>query len=208
MQETGKRQYAMKKAYEISYAMFRVGSVMANQSLRDHLERQALSLLDAIAVENYAWAGMASRAMEYLVKFGSDVGIMNGQNADTLIGQLNEMNAAIAESGKPAKSEPAMVSLKGIFTHEQPLFTEKKKQEGRQGKPEAATLEGSETRQTAILERIRQSGNCRLKDIQELLPDLSERTLRYDLQSLVERNSIERVGNGGPAVFYRIRQAV
>ncbi len=69
----------------------------------------------------------------------------------------------------------------------------------------AGSVMKAEVRQAAIVDRIRQSGNCRLKDIQEVLPDASERTIRYDLQSLVERNLIERVGHGGPSVFYRAR---
>lgn len=63
----------------------------------------------------------------------------------------------------------------------------------------------SGNRQGAILEKIRQSGNCRTKEIQDLFPGCSERTLRYDLQSLTEQNLIEKVGVGGPAVFYRSR---
>ncbi len=66
----------------------------------------------------------------------------------------------------------------------------------------------AEMRQSAIMERIRQSGNCRIKDLQDILPDCSERTIRYDLQSLVEKNLIERMGAGGPAVYYRMRQNV
>jgi predicted HTH transcriptional regulator len=61
----------------------------------------------------------------------------------------------------------------------------------------------SAIRQSAIIERIRQSGNCRLKDIQDILPNISERTIRYDLQTLLEQNLIERIGNAGPSVFYR-----
>jgi len=61
-------------------------------------------------------------------------------------------------------------------------------------------------RQIAILDKIRQSGNCRLKDIQEVLPDTSERTIRYDLEDLMERRLIERVGSGGPAIYYKMRQ--
>jgi DeoR/GlpR family transcriptional regulator of sugar metabolism len=61
-------------------------------------------------------------------------------------------------------------------------------------------------RQIAILDKIRQSGNCKLKEIQEVLPDTSERTIRYDIEELIERNLIERIGSGGPAVSYRIRQ--
>ncbi len=64
----------------------------------------------------------------------------------------------------------------------------------------------ADIRQSVIMDRIRQSGNCRVRDLQEVLPDCSERTIRYDLQSLMERNLIERVGAGGPAVSYRIRQ--
>ncbi len=64
----------------------------------------------------------------------------------------------------------------------------------------------AEMRQDTILDRIRQSGNCRLKDIQEVLPGCSERTIRYDLQALIERNLIERMGAGGPSVTYRMRQ--
>ncbi len=60
-------------------------------------------------------------------------------------------------------------------------------------------------RQSAILERVRQNGNCRLKDIQEFLPETSERTLRYDIQNLIEKNLIERIGNGGPATYYKVK---
>jgi hypothetical protein len=66
----------------------------------------------------------------------------------------------------------------------------------------------SGNRQIAILDRIRQSGNCKLKELQEVLPDCSERTIRYDLEDLIERNLVERIGAGGPAVSYRIRQIV
>jgi hypothetical protein len=61
----------------------------------------------------------------------------------------------------------------------------------------------SAMRQNTILARIRQSGSCRLKDIQDVLPGISERTIRYDLQTLLEQNLIERIGNAGPSVFYR-----
>jgi hypothetical protein len=66
---------------------------------------------------------------------------------------------------------------------------------------------GGEMRQSAILGKIRQSGYCRLKDIQEIIPESSERTLRYDLQKLIDKGSVERVGSGGPASFYRMRRS-
>ena len=62
-------------------------------------------------------------------------------------------------------------------------------------------------RQSAIVKRIKQgNGNgCRLKDLLAEFPDVSERTLRYDLQRLCEQGVIERLGNGGPASFYQFK---
>jgi len=66
----------------------------------------------------------------------------------------------------------------------------------------------AEMRQAAILERIRQNGDCRLADIQAILSDVSERTLRYDIESLVQQNLIERLGTGGRSVYYRAKPLV
>lgn len=62
-------------------------------------------------------------------------------------------------------------------------------------------------RQTAIINRIRQGNGsgCRLKDLISEFPDVSERTLRYDLQKLCDQGSVERVGNGGPASHYQLK---
>ena len=46
-----------------------------------------------------------------------------------------------------------------------------------------------------------------MKEIEEALPDSSERTLRYDIQDLVSRGLVERVGAGGPSIYYRLRTA-
>ncbi len=68
-------------------------------------------------------------------------------------------------------------------------------------------------RQSAILEKIK-SGNgstsspqvgSRLKDLLAAFPDVSERTIRYDIQKLCDGGTIERVGNGGPATYYKVR---
>jgi len=218
MQESGKSQFAVKKAYEISYAILRIGGKITSLPLKDSLDRQALALIEATVNGDYASARRISGAIEYLVKLGGDTGVLHEANAETLIAQLHVLNPAIEESGNTATLEP--VNLDDIFTGQEPLFTAirqsgKKKntaianaairQQERQSQSQGQSgNEQSEIRHTAILDKIRQSGNCRLRDILELLPDCSERTIRYDLQSLAEQNLVERVGNGGPSVFYRI----
>ncbi|MGC9598819.1 MAG: DeoR family transcriptional regulator [Minisyncoccia bacterium] len=205
MEETGKNKLALKKAYEISYAIFRVCSRSTSAALKESLERQALSLLDAAVVGNYGLMATISGVIEHLVRFGSDVGLIHKANGETLAFQVGVLNAAIAGSEKPA--EISEVPLGDIFDEQDVLFPAKRQHsEEAENAHNSANNAKAAMRQSAILEKIRQSGNCRIKDIQELLSGCSERTIRYDLQSLLEQNRIERVGGGGPAMLYRIRQ--
>lgn len=71
----------------------------------------------------------------------------------------------------------------------------------------------SAIRQSAILDKIRQFGNllesgqgCRLRDLQDHFKETSERTIRYDIQNLIERGVIERFGNGGPSTYYKVKE--
>lgn len=77
----------------------------------------------------------------------------------------------------------------------------------RSGEENAANFAAysAKMRQSVILDKIQEGGQCRLKDIQEFMPDLSERTLRYDLQKLVEEGLVERVGSGGPGSYYQTK---
>lgn len=60
-------------------------------------------------------------------------------------------------------------------------------------------------RQDRIFAFIQKQQICRFKDIQSMLPEMSERTLRYDLQELQEQGRIERIGTSGPSTYYRAR---
>ncbi|MEK7546616.1 MAG: hypothetical protein AAB536_00300 [Patescibacteria group bacterium] len=59
----------------------------------------------------------------------------------------------------------------------------------------------SEARQSAIMEKLQQTENCRLNKLQEIFPGVGERTLRYDLESLVSRGFIERIGSRRNSVY-------
>lgn len=69
----------------------------------------------------------------------------------------------------------------------------------------STVMQVAQDRQSKILDRIKTQGVCRMRDILEVLPNTSERTLRYDLQRLQEQGLIERVGASGPSVAYRAR---
>lgn len=72
----------------------------------------------------------------------------------------------------------------------------------------------STIRQSAILDKVRNMtsreqssfvSGCRMKDLLTAFPQVSERTLRYDLQNLLERGAVERLGSGGSNSFYVIK---
>ena len=250
-------QFATKKAYEISYALFRVAQILKNGSLAKQLEDQALRVLSTAILKDYAECRQVLNSTEYLLRLGTDVNLINPANSYLIINEIGNFNSAIAEFENTAKL--LNLNLEPIFskkpipvdsTHstiaqairgsEEPSGSRRGGERSRttspstmgpssepqsnssepNGSPQVDNLEKvkkenaatksrfagfSEARQSAIFERIRQFGNCRLKDIQEFLPDVSDRTLRYDLQALTEQGLIEKVGTAGLSSHYQIR---
>jgi len=214
MSETPEKRFADVKAYEIAYAVFRVAEQSGSASLRESLEQRAFILLDAVVAGEYENVSTDLRALEYLLRFGSDVGMIHSENVEKIAGEFSILETTIEGLQNYAAKDP--VNLEGIFSKKQHVSREEVTP--RQVPVQMTSVQEpvggmsgiikSGIRQSTIMDRIRQTGNCRLKDIQEILPECSERTIRYDLQSLVEQKLIERIGNGGPAVYYRVRQTV
>jgi hypothetical protein len=219
-------QFFSKKAFEISYALFRIATVSHNRRLAEHLEGRALDLLDATASGDYKKSKSMLDAVEYIVRLGIEIGTISDKTGALIIGEVQYLNSAIAEFDKPAKLPD--VDIESIFSKDfqsEPRGEDKNiKTETTVGKSDRVDTEieiernvvepesqqsgfKMVMRQSAIVDRIRQFGTCRLKDIQEILPDISERTIRYDLQKLAEQGSIERIGSGGPATYYQVKSA-
>lgn len=65
---------------------------------------------------------------------------------------------------------------------------------------------GFKERNEIIMNLLSKRSLCHLKDLMSILPDISERTVRYDIQRLVDKGIIERVGTGGPNSFFRLKR--
>ena len=224
-------QFISKKAYEICYALFRVASGLKHASITYHMEDKGLLLLDSAVREDYEGVLLASKSIEYLLLIGSDVNILSVANSDLILNELRQINSAIVEIKKAAS--PLPIDLSDVFSkppavnsdqtiNQSQISRDIKGTEVAENKesellPLEASLrsgfDGSSgsgvvkaaMRQSAILERIRQSGNCRLKDLQDYFRETSERTIRYDIQGLLEKGLIERLGSGGPSTYYRAK---
>ncbi|MFA7201427.1 MAG: DeoR family transcriptional regulator [Candidatus Paceibacterota bacterium] len=64
----------------------------------------------------------------------------------------------------------------------------------------------SAERKERIVSILKSKNFCNINDILERLPKVSDRTVRYDIKTLVDSKIVERVGNGGPNSFLRLRK--
>ncbi|HTY39630.1 MAG TPA: DeoR family transcriptional regulator [Candidatus Paceibacterota bacterium] len=229
----------VKKAFEITYAIFRVADRVYKPKFGNHLEDFGMELLKSAAFGNETEMRRAAEAIKLALQLGSGAGILNQKNTEIIIREIDGLLSAMADGS--IKNDDKTIpdeDLSHIFT---PLRPSEYKTSGKitsasdeiaelpdrviQGTKESRVIIdepdgsrkdiavalsavpgiGSQMRQSAILERIREMGECRMKDIQTLLPDTSERTIRYDIQDLIEQNLVERVGSSGPSTYYRLR---
>jgi hypothetical protein len=229
MLESGKNDFILKKSYEISYALWRIAANVAEKSLSAKIAEKAVGLIGIAADGDNDAIAAKLPGIEFLIKFAVDTSCISVGNGEVLAKEIGNLKSAIFNLNAANSLDELItpgreydLDIAGMFSEDelpetkidmsdsdidlqvqparnQPL----KKPNGKVGESLKA-----EARQSAILERIRQIGNCRLSDIQAILPDCSERTIRYDLESMVQRNLIERVGTGGRSVYYRIRDSV
>ena len=127
-------------------------------------------------------------------------------NLETFFSQNNSLPNGSEEQTAAASEEMNMTTAYGASSGREvsrPAISEKQTEARPSEKNQALNIA---LRQSSIVETIRSGADAsrRLKDILSEFNEVSERTIRYDLQKLCERGVIERVGNGGPATFYRI----
>ena len=204
----------IKKAYEISYALLRVASSVKESPFGSGLESHSNRLLEKAVRSLWDKLSEEASVAGYLIRLGSDAGLMHPASAEAIRREIEAFLKTIPD----LKSQSAILpdlSIENIFTGN-PATEKLSASVARESISIAAVSNngngngsgngysaGQEERQAAILGFVRKSGNCRMKDLQEYLPNVSERTLRYDLQRLLEQEMIERGGNGGPATFYK-----
>jgi hypothetical protein len=232
MLETGKNSIIMRKSYEISYALWRIAANSSEKVFAGKLSDKAIELVSAAADGDRKALTSVLNSLEMIVKFAIDVNILTVSNGVILSREIGNLQAAILPetgfAGIEGLSIVGDVDISDIFSgkDEENIKSEEDDEDdidfGSESKVDLGEIgnfakmihveeSGSETdsgnkaeiRQATILERIRQFGNCRVGDIQEILPGTSERTIRYDLETLIQKHLIERMGTGGRGVYYR-----
>lgn len=222
--------FIKQRSFELSYALFQLARITKHKDLRARVEANAIYLLESAENSDSSSIGKAIAVLRKLVILGEGIGEVSYEHSRTINKQFSSLQSAIADYVASKQSEETAGSAIDInkifengFGNELPGSTEKQiKKELKVGnvsanlnvKTESFSAEqgngvsvGFAARQSAIFERVGRlsvNGNvCRLKDLVASFSDVSERTLRYDLQKMCDQGLIERVGNGGPFSFYR-----
>lgn len=182
------------KAYDISFAVFRVVATVNNAKLKSALEDSAVDLI--LEINDQAVDKLGA-----LVRLATSVNEMKTLNAEVLLRELDnikvEIQSAISQSAIGNEDE---VDLSNSFadSSEQPVHKQEDEEKDIKINSNIAN------RQSAILSFIRQLPNgCRMRDLIVKFPEVSERTLRNDLHDLTTEGLVERVGSQGPFASFR-----
>ena len=130
---------------------------------------------------------------------------------NSILQEIRQFNSAIRQSPLPNYDEFGNESSLGAEDHQKNVDfpTEFELSEfGNDYFEDLGQDLNSEVRQRAILAKIKELASkkeeCSLKNLKASFPDVSDRTLRYDLQKLTQRGDIVRTGNRGPNTVYNV----
>ncbi len=222
-------EFLNKKAFEISFAVFRVAALIKKLPLSLELEKLATEFVSLVGKSNLDEALNLSSALKNVIKLGEVTFEIKQINAGVLLREISSFESlARVESGKdleieslfsqpsllktsPAKTElnftnnpannPAESGNNPAIIEDNPAKNEFSSANSlaESGNPPA----GGSGNADLILTKIRQLGNCRTRDLISFFSNLSERTLRGYLKLLCDQDLIERLGAGGPDTHYR-----
>lgn len=217
-----------KLPLQIAQALFRVCSYIKQKDLRGRIEAHSVYLLEASTASDFDGVKRAIATLEKLVFLGEEVGEIQYHHGQILHGQFANLKNLLDKTLEQARVELAIAD---IFTGDYEKY-------GKSGNTNPATpgnvanrvveMRVSQNdaaknshfhypasgntwqleRQELIAQKVKECGKAAMKDLIAAFPDVSERTLRYDLQNLCGRQIVERIGNGGPASYYVIKNRV
>ena len=187
-------KHVFDKAHDIAFAVFRVAAIVKNMKLRVALEGGAVDLVSELN------AGAVDK-LGALVKLAASINEIKPVNAEILEKELRALNSTIQSAiTESVIGNDEEVNLKEVFAESNSATNGNPADEEKDDKVSQHIV----NRQSAIIEFIRQlPDGCRMRDLAARFPDVSERTLRNDLQNLVSDGLIERVGSQGPFSSFR-----
>ncbi len=193
--------FVNQKVKEISSAIVKIAAYVRRPELKNRLEKLSFQLLEEVLSRQYEQAAGFIAVLTGVVELAKNIYEIDPANATIIIHQLGILDSAIRQVTGLEQSP----NLENEFSKVPEVIKSQDNQidsNNGNGNGNGNSAINMAIRQSAIIEKIRQSGKIALKDIIAEFPEVSERTIRYDLQKLCNQGLAERIGNGGPATYY------
>lgn len=209
----------VRKAQELSFAVLKVAAYIRRFELRQRIEKLSFNLLENISYQNPELSLSSIDALRNFVMLGKNLYEIETRNAVILDRELSALHAQVRHFAGVGKS----LDVESLFSIELPVKKSPPAPKlAEDGSGEIAIDEGGNEeygnksgndftanyRQEKIMAMIATSPDrqLQLKDFIAAFPELSERTIRYDLKKLADSGRIARQGSGGPSNYYTLKQ--
>jgi hypothetical protein len=146
------------------------------------------------AIDNSATNSANNSATQIMEVNNEPMEIINLEKEESAKPNENKINSKEADSG--------FVHISNILKVKEEPTSQKSSQNSYFNSPEESALKKSN-----LLGVIKRLNEFKLKDIEEAMPDLSERTIRYYLSDLINQGVIEKIGVSGRNVLYRVNKS-
>lgn len=216
--------FVNQKTLEICYALIRLAAQVRRVELKSRIEKLAYQFLEEVGLQNFDNALKTSSAIESYLNLGQSLYEIEPNNGKIVIGELESINSAMRQSvGLEGMPDFTKIFSKESVSSDIRQESGNSASYGRTMNDIRTNIDSSEhgngnngngisatIRQSAILDKIRQSEGqqIQLKDIIAAFPEVSERTMRYDLQKLCSQGLLVRIGSGGPGSYYLAKKGV
>lgn len=185
------------QAQEVAYVALRLAELVDQKDLKEALEGSSSKFIHTLYTEQYREAKKELAGIQGLVALGANLGKINLENADLLTAKIHQLKQQIQESeslSAQIRFQPALKEIQAPRAQSKP----------RERKVETGQKQGNKAneRQERIAASIKSAGKMELREIMATFPEISERTIRYDLKNLCESGKLTRHGAGGPGNYY------
>ncbi|HBI25768.1 MAG: hypothetical protein UT41_C0001G0111 [Candidatus Wolfebacteria bacterium GW2011_GWC2_39_22] len=188
---------------------------MTNKSALDNSAKQKLSDTQFGNIESLLSAAVqSSQAMEALAAPVNPATVPVHETLNAFLRQDVPANPA------SAASSPVIPAEAGIQNSRQPISATTTTVV-RQANPAIAPVQATSANpvqvgsasspqvgswQHVILQKVKELGQTTTKELTASFPEISERTIRFYLQKLVDNQAIDRIGSTGPGAAYRAKE--
>jgi hypothetical protein len=218
------KPFISQKTQEICFAVLRISSHIRRSELRRSLERVSYHLIENVSYENVELSLSSIAALKSFVQLGKNIYEIELINAKILERELNQLNDEI----KSFAGINSLPDIESFFTKKVELKQSTTPKAKKEVSLSEVVIPEAEIRNEAIEYGNDESGNSEdgssgirqekiyaligsstdkkiaLKDIVAAFPEVSERTIRYDLKKLFEAGKVVRQGSGGPSNHYAV----